>query len=63
MDLTTSSSQLAGVLKSIGKMEPGDYQLVWDGRDARGQVMASGRYFLRVALGSEVHSFQLALVR
>ena len=50
-------------LQAPQSMEPGDYQLVWDGRDASGQVMASGRYFLRVALGSEVHSFQLALVR
>lgn len=44
-------------------LPPGHYQLVWDGRDADGQVMASGRYILRVAIGAAVHSYQLALVR
>ena len=50
-------------LQAPQSTEPGHYQLVWDGTGASGQVMASGRYFLRVAVGSDVHSFQLALVR
>lgn len=50
-------------LQAPESMEPGNYQLVWDGRDASGQVMASGRYFLRLAVGNEIHSFQLSLVR
>jgi hypothetical protein len=51
------------VLQDPQTVEPGNYLLVWDGRDSSGHFMASGRYFLRVEVGSKVHSFQLALAR
>ncbi len=51
------------VLEDPQTVEPGNYLLVWDGRDSSGHFMASGRYFLRVEVGSKVHSFQLALAR
>jgi hypothetical protein len=32
---------------------PGDLDLSWDGRDAQGQITASGLYFLRARVGSQ----------
>jgi flagellar basal-body rod modification protein FlgD len=37
---------------SLGALEAGDFQLAWDGRDERGNVVAPGRYTLTVTAKS-----------
>jgi flagellar hook assembly protein FlgD len=37
--------------------------LVWDGRDDRGERVASGTYFVRVATPSETRTLKLTLVK
>jgi hypothetical protein len=47
-----------------GARPAGDYQLVWDGRDARGSLVASGVYFVRVSPATAVSvARKLVLVR
>ncbi len=46
-----------------GSLAPGRHALRWDGRDASGQEVASGVYFLRLAAGRDVVTSRLTLVR
>jgi len=42
----------------------GDYEMTWDGRDDRGQSLASGQYFARLRIGSTVMQVRkLSLVK
>jgi hypothetical protein len=45
------------------RMAPGTYQQPWDGRDARGRIVASGIYFYRLHVGEAVLTRKLVVVR
>ena len=46
------------------RLRMGDYQLTWDGQDAGGSAVASGQYFARLRIGSEVMQVRkLSLVK
>jgi 7,8-dihydropterin-6-yl-methyl-4-(beta-D-ribofuranosyl)aminobenzene 5'-phosphate synthase len=46
-----------------GTREAGSYTVTWDGRDARGNALASGMYLYRLQAGSQVEARKLLLVR
>ncbi|MDQ7797884.1 MAG: C25 family cysteine peptidase [Candidatus Edwardsbacteria bacterium] len=46
-----------------GEKAPGLYQVNWDGRDSRGNSMASGIYFYRLTAGAVTLTQKLILVR
>jgi flagellar hook assembly protein FlgD len=46
-----------------GEKAPGLYQVNWDGRDSRGNSMASGIYFYRLTAGTVTLTQKLILVR
>ena len=46
-----------------GEQEPGSYQVVWDGRDQRGEAVATGIYFYRIEAGPFRSVRKLLLVR
>ena len=41
----------------------GDHRVIWNGRDGRGQSVASGRYFYRLEAGDFVETRMMVLVR
>lgn len=43
--------------------EAGTHQVVWDGRDDRGQLVPSGLYFCRAAAGSQTDGLKLVLLK
>ncbi|MBW6514334.1 MAG: T9SS type A sorting domain-containing protein [Candidatus Syntrophosphaera sp.] len=54
---------LAGQAVSIQSYAPGSHQLVWDGRDLRGDPCASGIYLLRLRSASHASSAKLVLIK
>jgi hypothetical protein len=46
-----------------GVYDRGDHRVVWDGRDARGRVVSSGTYSVRVADGTAVQFQKATLLR
>lgn len=44
-------------------MQPGHHTVIWDGRDNSACLVESGIYFCRIALGSEVSTSQVVLIR
>lgn len=47
-----------------GTLEAGEYAMTWDGRNSAGQQLASGTYFARLRIGSEVYQVRkLSLVK
>lgn len=46
-----------------GEMEPGSYQVEWDGRDDRGKEVSSGMYFYRLAAAEHVASKKMLLLK
>ena len=46
-----------------GVRAPGQYNLTWDGRDNRGQALASGLYFYRLQAGRQVKTRKLLMLR
>ncbi len=46
-----------------GVRQPGTYRVVWDGRDADGQALASGVYLYRLQTGERQLSRRLVLLR
>jgi hypothetical protein len=46
-----------------GEMEPGSYQVEWDGRDDRGKEVSSGMYFYRFAAGEYVATKKMLLLK
>ncbi|MFI5370520.1 MAG: FlgD immunoglobulin-like domain containing protein [Candidatus Eisenbacteria bacterium] len=45
-----------------GSRDPGEFRIVWDGRDATGQRVPPGIYFVRLAVGSERFTRRLTLL-
>jgi hypothetical protein len=45
------------------EMDAGDHSVVWDGRDARGNDVASGTYFARMVAGSRHFETKMILMR
>jgi hypothetical protein len=45
------------------EVRPGCYQTYWDGKDARGDDVASGVYFCRLVVEGRVHIIRMVLVR
>jgi len=43
--------------------QPGDYSLVWDGRDDRGQALASGNYFYQLRVGESRQARRALLLK
>lgn len=57
---------LAGQLVRIlveGKKEPGEYTVIWDGRNEKGEKVPSGSYFYRIVAGDYNSSKKLIMVR
>ena len=46
-----------------GPLEPGQYQLHWDGRDQQGRPAASGVYFYQLQLGNQQQMRRMLLLR
>jgi hypothetical protein len=46
-----------------GPLEPGQYQLHWDGRDQHGRPVASGVYFYQLQLGNQQQLRRMLLLR
>jgi thiol-disulfide isomerase/thioredoxin len=46
-----------------GDLGPGPYSRVWDGRDDRGETVASGVYFMRLEAGDEVSTRKMTLLK
>jgi len=47
-----------------GTLEAGEHAMTWDGRNSAGQQLASGTYFARLRIGSEVYQVRkLSLVK
>jgi flagellar hook assembly protein FlgD len=44
-------------------LKPGTYKVVWDGRDDRGNSVASGSYFCQVTNGSRIAAKKAILIR
>jgi hypothetical protein len=42
---------------------PGNHQFVWDGRDAQGREVPSGKYYYQIRVGDEVGSRGMVLLR
>jgi len=54
--------QLVRTLKDE-EMMPGNYQVVWDGKDDKGKELASGIYFCKLAAGSCQDVRKMVLVK
>jgi hypothetical protein len=46
-----------------GLLPPGRHEILWDGRDAGGQPVASGVYFYRLIAGSSRMARTMALIK
>ncbi|HEX9653560.1 MAG TPA: FlgD immunoglobulin-like domain containing protein, partial [bacterium] len=42
---------------------PGEFQVVWDGRDDGGEIVASGVYLYQLKIGDEQHVRKMTLIR
>jgi len=45
------------------ELEPGSYQVAWDGKDDRGKEVSSGIYFYRLAVGEYVATKKMLLLK
>ncbi len=46
-----------------GEKEPGEYRVLWDGKDDSGVELATGVYFVRMHAGKEVHQRKAVLIK
>ena len=46
-----------------GRIQPGSYQLTWDGRDNKGQIVATGNYIAVLSKGSEQVSRNMLMLK
>jgi flagellar hook assembly protein FlgD len=42
---------------------PGNYQVIWDGKDQRGNLVSSGIYFYQLRAGDYQETKKMSLVR
>lgn len=54
VDVLDVSGRLVRSLGSGAHFVSGDQRIAWDGRDARGTIVAAGHYFVRVRAGDDV---------
>lgn len=47
-EITIKDSRGVTVHKLLGETDPGDHQLVWDGKDAQGRELADGYYTIEI---------------
>ena len=54
-----------GLVRTLaqGYIQPGSYQLVWDGADRQGQTVAAGTYILVLSRGGEQLSRSMLLIK
>jgi hypothetical protein len=45
------------------KLEPGNYQIVWDGKNGSGEIVASGVYFYTIRTGDHIATRKMTVVR
>jgi hypothetical protein len=45
------------------KQSPGNYSVLWDGRDRQGKLVSSGIYFYKIQAGSFTQIRKMALVK
>ena len=57
----TSGQKVRTMIDS--RLQAGRYSVQWDGRNSRGQILASGAYFYRLVTNDRVQSKQLTLVK
>jgi flagellar hook assembly protein FlgD len=41
----------------------GEHALIWNGRDGKGETVASGVYFVRLAVAGQVRTHKIVLLR
>jgi len=62
ISIYTPTGQLVRTLVE-GEYPPGSYSVVWDGRDDKGQKLASGLYLCRVSAGDYRAAWKMTLIR
>jgi len=51
------------VLTDVKSAAPGDYRLIWNGRDDNGREVSQGNYFVHVRIGEKVNRQMVSLIR
>ena len=62
LEIFSAAGQKVRTLQN-STQQPGNYKLVWDGRNDSGQMVSSGTYFYRVTAGSFSKMFKMTFVR
>jgi len=63
MQIFDVSGRLVNTLVSDASYDSGSYQVVWDGKNPRGQVVSSGVYFYRVDAGEYSKTRRMTLLK
>ncbi|MFH2051543.1 MAG: spondin domain-containing protein [bacterium] len=49
--------------RSLGRLEPGRHEVIWEGKNPEGRELAAGTYLLRIQVGLEIRSGKLLLAK
>ena len=63
LEIFNALGQNIRTLLPEGSQSPGEYQLTWDGRDARGGQVASGIYLYRLSVDGAAKTRRMNLIR
>ena len=63
LEIFNALGQNIRTLLPEGSQSPGEYQLLWDGRDARGRQVASGIYLYRLSVDGAAKTRRMNLIR